>query len=195
MIFVDLLIVQPCLIWRALRLVTIRKQRRVIGAFFVVVCWVWIIPEANRLWSNRTGSLKDRRGWAMLIRSSSMCEVKSERGVVGLCEGRGSWRGWEAAKLGCQIVILRSEVGCLILEVWSLITAEESMLALRYSICERTDESPPSRKRASCSSASTPSRIESSDLDMCPSWEVGSRSSDIALWRSSRDNLMWSTRR
>ena len=51
--------------------------------------------------------------------------------------------------------------------------------------------SPLSSKRAcSFSKASMPSRIESSDLEMCASCELGSRLSDMARCRSRSDSLI-----
>jgi len=62
------------------------------------------------------------------------------------------------------------------------------------SVSERVrdvDVSPASSNRIrSFVTASSPSRRESSDLEMCPSCEVGSRFSDIARCLSRRDNLM-----
>ena len=43
-----------------------------------------------------------------------------------------------------------------------------------------------------CSKASMPSRIDSRDRDMWPSWELGSRFRDMARWRSRSESLMWS---
>ena len=45
------------------------------------------------------------------------------------------------------------------------------------------------------SKASMPSRIESRDREMWPSWELGSRLREMARWRSSRESLIWSARR
>lgn len=42
---------------------------------------------------------------------------------------------------------------------------------------------------------SSPSRKESSDREICPSCEVGSRFRDIARCLSSKDSLMWSANR
>jgi hypothetical protein len=47
----------------------------------------------------------------------------------------------------------------------------------------------------SASRASRPSRRESSDRDMWPSWELGSRFKEMARWRSRRESLIWSARR
>ena len=46
-----------------------------------------------------------------------------------------------------------------------------------------------------CSRLSIPSRIDSRERDMVLSWELGSRFSEIARCRSSRESLMWSARR
>ena len=48
---------------------------------------------------------------------------------------------------------------------------------------------------ASASVASMPSRNNSSEREMLPSCAEGSRLSEIALWRSRRESLMWSARR
>ena len=63
-------------------------------------------------------------------------------------------------------------------------------VTLNVQLAERvsTYESPSSS--ICCSRASTPSLMESRDLEMCPSCELGSRLRDMALWRSSSDNLM-----
>ena len=45
------------------------------------------------------------------------------------------------------------------------------------------------------SKASMPSRIESRDREMWPSWELGSRFREIARWRSRSESFMWSARR
>jgi len=44
----------------------------------------------------------------------------------------------------------------------------------------------------STSRVSMPSRNDSSERDMWPSWELGSMLREIALWRSRRESLMWS---
>ncbi len=57
-------------------------------------------------------------------------------------------------------------------------------------------ESLSSPESVSCrSKASMPSRIESSDREMWPSCELGSRLREMALCRSRRDSFMWSARR
>ena len=62
--------------------------------------------------------------------------------------------------------------------------------------CETYAESPASSSRVrSFVTPSRPSRKESRDLDMCPSWEFGSRFSEIARCRSRRESLTWSARR
>lgn len=42
---------------------------------------------------------------------------------------------------------------------------------------------------------SSPSRSDSSDREICPSCDVGSRFNDIARCRSNKESLMWSARR
>jgi hypothetical protein len=57
-------------------------------------------------------------------------------------------------------------------------------------------ESPPCSNRSrSFVTPSKPSRIDSRDLDICPSWEFGSRFKDIARCRSRRESLIWSASR
>ena len=57
-------------------------------------------------------------------------------------------------------------------------------------------ESPACSNRArSFEMPSSPSRSESSDLEMCPSWELGSRFNEIARCRSKRESLIWSASR
>ncbi len=53
--------------------------------------------------------------------------------------------------------------------------------------------SPVSENRVcSTSRVSMPSRIDSRERDMWPSWELGSMFREIALWRSRRESLIWS---
>lgn len=56
-------------------------------------------------------------------------------------------------------------------------------------------ESVESSRAASCSAASMPSLMESSDREMLPSWVLGSRLRDMARCLSSKESLMWSARR
>lgn len=52
-----------------------------------------------------------------------------------------------------------------------------------------------SNRICSASRASRLSRKDSSDREMWPSWEFGSRFREMARCRSSRESLMWSARR
>lgn len=72
----------------------------------------------------------------------------------------------------------------------------DQLLSGHEGIIATYDVSPASSSRIlSFLTFSTPSRNESSDLEMCPSCDVGSRLSDIARCRSSKDNFIWSARR
>jgi hypothetical protein len=42
---------------------------------------------------------------------------------------------------------------------------------------------------------SKPSRMDSRDFDICPSWEFGSRFNDMARCRSRSESLIWSASR
>ena len=60
----------------------------------------------------------------------------------------------------------------------------------------RTHESPfDSSLTVSASMASTPSRMDSSERDILPSWADGSRLRDMALCRSKSESFIWSARR
>ena len=56
--------------------------------------------------------------------------------------------------------------------------------------CSRLDQTYESSFPPDLSNASTPSRIWSNDLEMCPSWELGSRLREMARCRSSNESLI-----
>jgi hypothetical protein len=64
--------------------------------------------------------------------------------------------------------------------------------------CESYGEGPTysSAVSATCDSRdSMPEHSVSSERDIWPSWVLGDRLSEMALWRSRRESLMWSARR
>lgn len=101
----------------------------------------------------------------------------------------------EASELGCQIIVLFSKGCCLVLE--AIGCAANPNQQVDVEVYETgTYGSPLSSKRVCCcSTASMPSRKDSRDLEMWPSWELGWRFRDIARCRSSSESLMWSAKR
>jgi len=105
------------------------------------------------------------------------------RGRGSLARAKSADRAWS---LGCVI------------EETDLVGKPRNWDVRSSNCCRNRDdcESAPLSDSVSCfSKASMPSRIESSDRDMWPSWEFGSRLRLMARCRSSRDSLMWSARR
>jgi hypothetical protein len=67
------------------------------------------------------------------------------------------------------------------------------VVSLRGVVCKVTYSSPVS---SACDSRdSMPERNCSRDREICASWALGERLSDMARWRSSSESLMWSDKR